>query len=101
MTKVNFIYHYCIQLHWIAVILLDNLQSNHPHPGSDTVSNRSYIATHQKFKIVTRQAQIIWSKVSNLCNSWFKCKAGAGTYGTGSCLHSPAYESNEYSNAPC
>lgn len=77
MTKVNFIYRYCIQLRWIPAILLGHSQSDRRYPGSDTVSNRSYIATHHKFKIVTNQAQI-YCPSSALHVSWFQRKAGAG-----------------------
>lgn len=77
MTKVNFIYRNCIQLRWIPAILLDHFQSSRRYPGSDTVSNRFYIATHRKFRIVINQAQI-YCPSSALHVSWFQRKAGAG-----------------------
>ena len=76
-TKVNLIYSNCIQLHWIPALLLDYIQSSRRYPGSDTVSNRFYIATHQKFRIVINQAQIHCPS-SALHVSWFQRKAGAG-----------------------
>lgn len=77
MTKVNFIYRNCIQLRWIPAILLAAFQSDRRYPGSDTVSNRFYIATHQKFRIVINQAPIHCPS-SALHVSWFQRKAGAG-----------------------
>lgn len=71
MTKVNFIYRNCIQLRWIPAILLGYSQSSRRYPGSDTVSNRSYIATHRKFRIVIKQAQI-YCPSSALHVSWFQ-----------------------------
>ena len=77
MTKVNLIYRNCIQLRWIPAILLAYFQSDRRCPGSDTVSNRSDIATHRKFKIVINQAQIHCPSPA-LHVSWFQRKAGAG-----------------------
>ena len=77
MTKVNFIYRNCIQLRWIPEILLADSSMIAGNPGSDTVSNRSYIATHRKFRIVIKQAQI-YCPSSVLHVSWFQRKAGAG-----------------------
>lgn len=77
MTKVNFIYRNCIQLRWIPAILLAYFQSDRKYPGSDTVSNRFYIATHHKFRIVIKQAQNLLSKLSTSCEL-VSTKAGAG-----------------------
>lgn len=71
MTKVNFIYRNCIQFRWIPAILLDYIQSSRRYPGSDTVSNRYYIATHRKFRIVINRAQI-YCPSSALHVSWFQ-----------------------------
>lgn len=99
MTKVNFIYRNCIQLRWIPAVLLANIQSDRRYPGSDTVSNRFYIATHRKFRIVINQAQNYCPR-SALYVSWFQRRWRPCPL-AGRHLHSPALESNDYSNAPC
>ena len=71
MTKVNFIYRNCIQLRWRPAILLGHPSLLAWSPGSDTVSNRSYKATHRKFRIVINQAQI-YCPSSALHVSWFQ-----------------------------
>lgn len=72
MTKVNFIYRNCIQLRWIPAILLGHPQSSRRYPGSDTVSNRSYIATHHKFRIVTEQRKKFIAQVQHFIVSWLQ-----------------------------
>lgn len=85
MTKVNFIYRYCIQLRWIPAILLGHSQSDRRYPGSDTVSNRSYIATHHKFRIVTEQRKIYCP------SSAFHCELAATKAGAGRTQPDPAF----------